>query len=267
MTYVLQNEWELAHERLRLLAEILDPDTYALLQSVGVQPGWSCLELGAGIGSVTRWLSKRVGSTGRVVALDLDIRWVDCAQFDHVCVVEKDVRELQSLEETFDLVYARNMLVHVPERVAVIQDIADALAPDGWLVVEEPDLATMEVTPTNGEDMQGPCAHVIAAIHHVMEQRGVSLRVSGELRDAMHEAGLHDITAEQRIMHIRGATGKARFFQLTYQQMRDAVLASGAVSEDAYDRFLRCFDDARFVLQAPTITSIRGRRRSSTQTR
>jgi len=41
-----------------------------------VAAGWRCLEVGAGGGSIAEWLCDRVGPDGRVVATDLDTRWV-----------------------------------------------------------------------------------------------------------------------------------------------------------------------------------------------
>ena len=58
--------------RLKLLEALCDPWTFRCLDGIGVRQGWRCLEVGAGAGSVVRWLSERVGSAGRVVAVDLD---------------------------------------------------------------------------------------------------------------------------------------------------------------------------------------------------
>src|ERR1700751_1074716 len=58
--------------RLRLLEEYHDPLTVGQLDAIGVGEGWRCLDVGAGGGSVTRMLAERVGSTGSVLAVDLD---------------------------------------------------------------------------------------------------------------------------------------------------------------------------------------------------
>ena len=63
-------------ERLRLLESIYDPGTIDMLTAIGVQPGWRCLVPGAGHGSIARWLADRVGPSGRVVATDIDPRFL-----------------------------------------------------------------------------------------------------------------------------------------------------------------------------------------------
>src|SRR5205085_11955277 len=70
--YTLDNKWRAARERLGMLEAACDPLTAKHLDKVGVGPGWHCLEVGAGAGSVARMLCERVGPDGRVVAVDLE---------------------------------------------------------------------------------------------------------------------------------------------------------------------------------------------------
>jgi 2-polyprenyl-3-methyl-5-hydroxy-6-metoxy-1,4-benzoquinol methylase len=62
--------------RLKLIEQLNDPSTFRQLDAIGVAEGWRCLEVGAGAGSVVRWLSQRVGPAGKVVAIDLDVRFL-----------------------------------------------------------------------------------------------------------------------------------------------------------------------------------------------
>src|SRR5438034_3794011 len=48
---------ETERQRLRALSDIYDPDTIRHLEDLGVGTGWRCLEVGAGEGSIARWLS------------------------------------------------------------------------------------------------------------------------------------------------------------------------------------------------------------------
>jgi ubiquinone/menaquinone biosynthesis C-methylase UbiE len=53
----------------------MNPGTIRRMGNIGVTDGWICLEVGAGAGSIARWLARRVGPTGSVVATDLDTRF------------------------------------------------------------------------------------------------------------------------------------------------------------------------------------------------
>jgi tRNA A58 N-methylase Trm61 len=63
-------------ERLQAIEQVFDPASQRRIQSTGITERWRCLEVGAGAGSMTRWLAAAVGESGKVVAVDLDIRFV-----------------------------------------------------------------------------------------------------------------------------------------------------------------------------------------------
>lgn len=62
---IFDHGWELELHRLRLLESVFDPGTIRHLEAVGTGPGWRGLEVGAGAGSMVRWLCSRVGPAGR----------------------------------------------------------------------------------------------------------------------------------------------------------------------------------------------------------
>ncbi|MGH8922388.1 MAG: SAM-dependent methyltransferase, partial [Actinomycetes bacterium] len=92
MKYSLDNGWEHARHRLELLEQIYDAGTIRRLDSLGVGAGWRCLEVGAGGGSITRWLCDRVGPGGRVLAIDLDTRFVEQLDDENLDVCCMDLR-------------------------------------------------------------------------------------------------------------------------------------------------------------------------------
>jgi hypothetical protein len=63
-TYAFDNSWELARQRLDAIEAWFDPGTIRHLTERGVAPGWHCLEVGAGGGSIAAWLGDRVGPAG-----------------------------------------------------------------------------------------------------------------------------------------------------------------------------------------------------------
>ena len=73
--YLLTNAELETAERFAGLEAVFDPVTRGHLTRLGLAPGSRCLEVGAGSGSIARWMADQVGSTGRVLAVDLDPRW------------------------------------------------------------------------------------------------------------------------------------------------------------------------------------------------
>lgn len=56
--------------RLRLLNEIYGPESMQLLLRAGLREGMRVLDVGCGIGTMTRWIGTQVGPEGAVVGLD-----------------------------------------------------------------------------------------------------------------------------------------------------------------------------------------------------
>ncbi|MGH3773082.1 MAG: class I SAM-dependent methyltransferase [Pseudonocardiaceae bacterium] len=98
---------------------------------IGITHGWSCLEVGAGIGSIARWLAQRVGRTGRVVATDLDTRFFEDAAGANLDVWRHDITRDSLPVTEFDLVHVRWLLDLLPDREASIEKLIAALKPGG----------------------------------------------------------------------------------------------------------------------------------------
>src|SRR5262249_8399807 len=82
---------EIERARLTLLEEKHDPGTVEQLDAIGVGEGWRCVDVGAGAGSATRLLAQRVGSTGSVLAVDIDISLLEELASDRVEVRRLDL--------------------------------------------------------------------------------------------------------------------------------------------------------------------------------
>lgn len=124
--------------RLAMLEAIQDPGTTRRLDQLGVEDGWQCLEVGAGRGSITRWLAGRVGLAGSVVAADIDPRFLTDMP-ENVEVRKLDIREEDIETERYDLIHCRALLMHLPDPAAVLTKMVGALRPGGLLLAEEAD--------------------------------------------------------------------------------------------------------------------------------
>src|SRR5205814_3436619 len=89
---------------------------------------------------VTMYADAAVGPTGHVLATDIDVSWLTAG--DGYEVRRHDVAaDPPPQPGTFDLVHARLVLVHVPDRARALATMAAALRPGGWLLVEDADTA------------------------------------------------------------------------------------------------------------------------------
>jgi len=112
------------------------------LEKVGLGPGWTCADLGAGGGDVSISLAKIVGETGRVYAVDIDPKARDdvaakAATYSQVVAITQAGEDLL-LPEQVDLVLCRFLLIHVTDPLLVVKRMARAAKQGGWVVLQEP---------------------------------------------------------------------------------------------------------------------------------
>src|SRR5262249_59444910 len=74
--YVFGNEGKEAPTRFAALSALFDPGTKQHIEARGLRRGWRCLEVGGGGGTIAAWLASRVGPDGRVLATDIDPRFL-----------------------------------------------------------------------------------------------------------------------------------------------------------------------------------------------
>jgi SAM-dependent methyltransferase len=112
------------------------------LDRLGIEPGWTCVDVGAGGGDVSVALAEIVGRDGRVYAVDSDPLARDevaaaAAAHSQVIAITQAGEDLR-LPEPVDLAFCRFLLLHVVEPSAVLARMAAAVRPGGWVVVQEP---------------------------------------------------------------------------------------------------------------------------------
>lgn len=257
--YTLDNAWRHARERLALLESLSDPGTIRHLEALGIGPGWRCWEAGGGGGSIAAWLCERVGPSGRVLATDLDTRFLDALDYPNLEVRRHDIVAEAPPEGPFDLVHTRALLVHLPAREVVLDRMVAALGPGGRLMVEEPDYVTKVTDPGNDARANELFARVRAAEARWMAEAGIDQAFGRHLYAALMRRGLEEISAEGRVPVARGGTDLARFYRLSAEQSRERFLRAG-VSEADFDAFLTLHDDPNFVWLQGTIFAAWGRK-------
>src|SRR5579864_2826416 len=117
--YVLDNAAPETARRFTGLSTVFDPGTFRILAERGVTPGWLCLEVGAGPGTVAAWLGERVGPTGYVLATDIDPRFAEELRRPNIEVRKRNITVDPLPEVAFDLVHSRLALFRVMESKGV----------------------------------------------------------------------------------------------------------------------------------------------------
>lgn len=228
-SYLLKNADSVAATRLGVLASIFDSWTWSHLDARGLTTGWRCWEVGAGGPTTVRWLAERVGPSGHVLATDLDPRWATAAAGDNVVVLAHDVTEPPP-EDGFDLIHARLVLTHVPERERALSNLVGALRPGGWLVVEDPDPDLLPLSCLDGPEEARELANRLrASFRSMLAARGGSLAFGRRLPGLMSSLGLADVGAEAYFPVVHPSL--ALLDRLTYDQVGKSLIAAGLATE------------------------------------
>lgn len=264
-TYFLeQRSWEREAERLRALERWCDPYTTEVLARTGVGPGWRCLEVGAGAGSIARWLAAAVGDEGHVLAVDLETDLLEDAKTANLEVRRLDVLAEPLPVASFDLVHAREVLGHPPDPDVALDRMIDALRPGGWLVVGAADFACCELGrwPTHPPEAAPAVTAVIVAGLDLIKTPGYDDRLGRSLVDRLHAHRLSEIGGEIRAP-LADRDGCREWMALTVERTAQQLLASGRVDERELRGFRAVLDPPEGSIAGPLYAYGWGRKPSS----
>jgi SAM-dependent methyltransferase len=195
--YLLENSHYQSKLRLEAISALFDEISFQHMRQLGLGTGWRCWEVGGGSPNLPIHISQEIGSTGLVVATDIDVTWLKASSSSNLTVVEHDVVRDHPPAGQFDLVHARLLLVHLPERQAVLQRLTSALRPGGWLLIEDADPALQPLACIDESGAEQVLANKIRnGFRQLMADRGVDLAYGRTLPRVLREAGLQDLRAD-----------------------------------------------------------------------
>lgn len=246
--YLLDQDRREALRRLRNVERLEDPATIGYLEQIGVAPGWRCLEAGAGAGSIARWLGHRVGQSGRVLALDLNTDLLELEPRANVECRRADVASETIEERAFDLVHARNLLVHIPGREAILEKLARSVRPGGWILLEEPDLVADAPDPASPTAKQALYRKGTAGVFAFITERGLDIHYGARLHGRLRGLGFEFVGAEGLAVTFRGGRSEhASPHGDAFADLAEPVVATGRITRTEYDAFLALYSDPEFV--------------------
>jgi ubiquinone/menaquinone biosynthesis C-methylase UbiE len=225
-------------ERLSLLEQTADPLSQRRLAALGIQLGWHCLEVGAGHGSIARWLAAQVGPQGRVVATDINPRFLTEMQLPNVEVRQHDIRSDSLEPDTYNLAHCRSVLMHMPEPQLVVQRMVAALRIGGWLLIEESDhssIRAIDATHPLTESFNRQRPELSARI---VRAKLFDPHLGCRVRSLLENAGLIEINNEGVNAIVRGGEAEARLACMSLQAFVERGLLSPAEYADIQSSYL-----------------------------
>ena len=260
--YLLDTAWHQQRRRLAGLEAWFDPGTIRHLEHLGVGPGWRCLEVGAGGGSIATWLCQRVGPTGSVLATDLDTRFLDPLIQPNLTVQRHDLLAGPLPAAAFDLAHARFVIEHLADRSTALARLAAALKPGGWLLIEDTDSASWLPAPEAAAAAAALFTRWTDAYVRVCRAAGTDPYAGRRLHGELRALGLSQVGAEGRVFMVQGGSPTAEVWRLTAEQVSPSIIADGLLSADDMARTLALLADPTFAWMEGLVMAAWGQRPS-----
>jgi SAM-dependent methyltransferase len=156
---------------------------------VGLARGMRVLDLGSGAGNVARLVAELVGPDGAVVGVESDPQAVELARH-HTDALQvefrvADAQTLDGIEDGFDAVTGRLILLHLNDPVRALREAAARVRPGGLVIMQECDLGYRWASP-----QPSLWGQVREWLLEAAEKAAINTRLGPELFSLYREAGL-----------------------------------------------------------------------------
>lgn len=240
-------------QRLKRQQDTWAKETSEWVGRLQLEPGSTVVDAGCGPGFVVPELRERVGSSGRVIAIDGEERYLaelrqtaERQSWNNV-QVEHGQLEGFELDEPVDGVFARWMLTFPSDPGAIVKRLASWLKPGGRVVLVDYNHEGISVYPRS----EG-FVHVVATLRKWFADRGGDAFIAGRLPGLLRAAGL-EVESVDPVVRC-GEPGSAiwswaeEFFLFHSAAMEDQGLLSSAERDDFVEEWheRRKSPDARF---------------------
>jgi SAM-dependent methyltransferase len=261
--YVLSNTAEA--ERLRVQAQVWEADVEALLDQIGVRPGWRCLDLGCGALGILAPLSRRVGPQGHVVGMDADERllaaaraYVEQAGLTNVEILQGDARDTGLPRDSFDLVHMRFVWAF-GHADSFLREMLALARPGGIVASQETDQNSWCYFP-----MPPAWPRLKAAIEAAFISIGGDANIGQQTYGMFRRAGLETVRVRAAVAALQDSHPYMRMPILGANGLRKAIVGAGLMTGTELDATIaemeRLIADPETYEISFTVTQVWGRK-------
>jgi SAM-dependent methyltransferase len=247
--------------RLRIVNAVHGPDTLEFLRLAGIRPGMRVADIGCGAGLVSVELARMAGEEGEVWAVDASPEQVAVtrrrAERDGLANVRAAVGRAEATglsRGSFDLVYCRFVLMHVPDAMAALCEMQSLLAPGGILACEDGDFTAPYCDPPD------PAFDRVFELYcRLGQRRGLDFVLGRRLYGMFHRLGFTRPSV-RLVQPVALTPEKKRLPGWTLEEAAPSLLEAGLATQDELDalfrRMLELAEDPGVVFAMARMTQI-----------
>ena len=224
---------------------LLSPWAPRLLALAQLIPGERVLDVACGTGLVARLAAPAVGTTGRVIGLDLNAGMLDVARSltppagAPITWIQSSAMRMDVPSGSIDVVFCQQGLQFFPDRLAALREMRRVLTPGGRLLLS----VWKGMNAYHAAVAEALTQHVSAETATVFSASRI-VPDADELRRLVTEAAFRDVSVELQAMTVRlpagfslshlAATPVARAVEAAGAEIRAAVAHAVARALTAY---------------------------------
>lgn len=137
--------------RLQIQAHLMNPSTRRMFEQAGIRAGMRVLDLGSGAGDVALLLASLVGSSGKIIGIDMNPAILETARermraanFENAMFIAGNIEAFQP-EGEFDAIVGRNVLAHLNDPALTLRQLMPYLGSEGIMAFQEPDISRITI--------------------------------------------------------------------------------------------------------------------------
>jgi SAM-dependent methyltransferase len=196
---------------------------------------------------------------GKVVAIDIDTRFLEDLDEGNVEVRRLDVTTDDLESDAYDLIHCRWLLMHLDQPALVLRRLAGALRPGGWLLVEEVDARYLAAIDSAHPLADGFNAASQTRIRALRDSGIIDGYLGGLLPTLLADAGLEEVAHEGIARIVRGGTPWSLYLQQTWRLIDDGFVEKGFLSEADAATTRQAHEDPTFQFRDMTLDAAWGR--------
>jgi ubiquinone/menaquinone biosynthesis C-methylase UbiE len=218
MTYTIE---ETDLERQHLLAQLLKPVSLKALESISLPEGSNILDIGCGLGDTTLLLSNFFSGT-YATGLDQDATLIKAANeekkllhtnLDFVC---GDALALPFEDNSFDFVFCRYLLHHIPGALTAMEEMKRVCKPGGIVFAQEYDANFFQSYPES---------YAYPKLLEITNNLFADVHIGRKMIQYFRNLGLKNIAYDAQVILADHSSVLKKFFVMTAKALGKAIFS------------------------------------------
>lgn len=180
-----------------------------------------------------------VGNTGLSVGLDKDTKFINHLN-NHPIKIVKGTAENLNLDDKFDLIHIRYVLIHNQKPSNIIERITPHLKTGGRLIIEEPDFTAAKWID---QKYRTPANKVNNAICHMFKNLSLNPAYGAEIIFDVEKHGLFIEKTGTNLHYEKGQSDIAKVMAQSAEALKDKYIATGKATPSDILKYINGAND------------------------